>query len=121
MQTVEDGTGRRYVLVKQSQDTSLVADPETGEHRYKANEDLTPVGVKEDTIPVTTLLETLASHGSLPVREVLKRTTLCESDLHGTAQALRASGLISERTVNGHRGYALTEAGMDAVETNDQS
>ena len=42
MRTV-DYDGDRYLLVKRSDESSLVRDPETGETAYLANDRLTPV------------------------------------------------------------------------------
>jgi hypothetical protein len=43
MQTVRDGDGRRYLLVKRSSDAWLVRDPETGDERYLPGDSLEPV------------------------------------------------------------------------------
>lgn len=133
MRTVEhDGT--RYLLVKQSAESSLVRDPETGEQSYLPNEELTatgesPLSVAARAVPdaprrVLTavhseqtlgMLVELDERGPLSVREVLGRYDLCESDIHGTFGELRAAGLVEEATVDGQRGYAITELGTEGL------
>ncbi|QLD88587.1 hypothetical protein HWV07_05885 [Natronomonas salina] len=136
MRTVEHD-GDRYLLVKQSGESSRVRDPETGEERYLPNDELTATGdsplavaaraVPEPTRRVLTavhsertlgaLLE-LDERGPLSVREILGSYDLCESDVHGTFAELRAAGLVEEADVAGERGYATTDLaseGLDAL------
>lgn len=133
MRTVEHD-GDRYLLLKRSADASLVRDPETGEERYLPTDELTPTGdpplavaayrVPEATRRVLTavhseralgLLVELDARGPLPVRAVLGETDLCESDLHGTVGELTAAGLVAETTVDGERGYRLTDRGREGL------
>lgn len=133
MRTVEHD-GNRYLLVKQSAESSLVRDPETGEQSYLPNEELTatgesPLSVAARAVPdaprrVLTavhskqtlgMLVELDERGPLSVREVLGRYDLCESDIHGTFAELRAAGLVEEATVDGQRGYAITERGTEGL------
>ena len=136
MRTVEHD-GDRYLLVKQSGESSLVRDPETGEERYLPNDELTatgdsPLAVAARAVPEPTrrvlaavhsertlgaLLE-LDDRGPLSVREILGSYDLCESDVHGTFAELRAAGLVEEADVAGERGYATTDLaseGLDAL------
>ena len=62
------------------------------------------------------LLVVVADEGPLSVIELLDTADLCESDLHGAVTELRAAGLIDEAEVNGHRGYAATDAASEAIE-----
>lgn len=137
MRTVEDGTGRRLLLLKRSDETSLVADPETGEREYVDNDDLSAVegagpletaaaGVDPSVRRLVTavpddralgLVVTLVDRGPLGVVALLDGTTLCESDLHGLLAELRAAGLIAETEVDGRRGYEATDRARTAIRT----
>lgn len=135
MRTVRTPEGKRYLLLKQSGESSRVRDPETGEERYLPNEELEPVG---GASPLTTaaagisepirrtltavpneralgLLVELADRGPLPVVELLDTSDLCESDLHGLLAEFRAAGLLEEAEVAGRRGYDATDLARDAV------
>lgn len=129
MRTV-DHDGKQYLLLKQSNESSLVRDPETGDEQYLPNDELTetgesPLAVAAASIPEPTrriiiavhsertlgVLVELGDRGPLSVREILGSYDLCESDVHGTFAELRAAGLVEETTVAGERGYGLTETG----------
>jgi hypothetical protein len=135
MQTVRDGDGKRYLLVKRSGDSSRVRDPETGEERYVENDAVTVEGdspletaasaVSEPVRRVTTavhderslgLLVELADREAVSVVELLDAYDLCESDLHGLLGEFRAAGLLEETRVHGERGYAATETTKRAVD-----
>ncbi|MDS0298167.1 hypothetical protein NDI76_05385 [Halogeometricum sp. S1BR25-6] len=135
MQTVRNGDGKRYLLVKRSGDSSRVRDPATGEERYVENEDVTFEGdspletaaaaVSEPVRRLMTavhderslgLLVELADREAASVVELLDAYDLCESDLHGLLGEFRAAGLLEETTVYGERGYAATETTKRAVE-----
>ena len=135
MRTVEDETGRRYLLVKRSGDSSLVRDVESGEERYLPNDELTkrdgidPLEAAAGAVPgsVRRLLTTVHDDRGLglvitlarqprPARALLEATDLCESDLLGLLSELRAAGMVVEETVDGERGYAATEEARRAVE-----
>ncbi|MFB6269340.1 MAG: hypothetical protein ABEH83_05315 [Halobacterium sp.] len=136
MRTIRDGDGRRYVLVKESTDSSLVRDPETGEQRHVPNDDLEPAGgdaplevlatgIPEGARRVVTachddfmvgILVDLADRGPLAARVMLGAYDTCESDLLGAVTELRAAGLVAETTVAGERGYALTDTGRTGIE-----
>jgi hypothetical protein len=135
MRTVRDESGRRYVLLKASDESSLVRDPETGERRHVPNDELTtvagesPLSTAADAVPAPVrtlvtatndvrtlgLLVELDERGPLRVRELLGAYDLCESDLHGIATELRAAGLLEEVEVAGGRGYELTDAARAAL------
>lgn len=135
MQTVRDESGRHYLLVKQSQESSLVRDPETGGEKHVPNADLThidgqsPLETAAAAVPdavrtvVTAthdtqalgLLVELDTRGPLSAQELLSAYALCESDLHGLLGEFRAAGLVVETDVTGRRGYRLTESAKDAV------
>lgn len=126
--------GERYLLLKQSSESSLVRDPETGEERYLPNDELTMTGdsplelaaggVPEASRRILTavhseqalgLLLELDERGPMSVREVLGAYDLCESDLHGLFGELRAAGLVAETDVAGERGYRLTDLARDGL------
>ena len=137
MNTVEDDTGKRYLLLKHSDSASLVRDPETGNECYVQNDRLEPVdgespletAARSVGEPVLTLLTTvhdedtlgllieLADCGPLGVRTLLDAYDLCESDLHGRLTVLSAAGLLEETEVAGERGYRLTDTCETALET----
>ncbi|WP_255150559.1 DUF7346 family protein [Halorarius halobius] len=135
MKTVEAADGRRYLLVKRSSESSRVRDPETGEERFLPNEELTVVddgpletaaagvpGAVRTLVTATHddralgLLVELDRRGATPVRTLLGDYDLCESDLLGILTEFRAAGLVTETEVAGHRGYALTDTGRQAVD-----
>src|SRR6056297_3541888 len=124
MRTVRDNDGTRYLLLKESTESSLVRNPETGEQRHVPNADLEPI---EGESPLATAAEAVPSaarrvltaahndralgllveldeRGPLSVRELLSAYDLCESDLHGLLGEFRAAGLLTEATVHGQRG-----------------
>lgn len=135
MRTVKTPDGRVYLLLKESEDSSLVRDPRTGDEEFIPNADLEPV----DEAPLVTaagaipdhvrtlvtathtertlgLLVDLHQHGPRSVRGMLETHDLCESDLLGAVTEFRASGLVEETEVAGERGYRLTDDGAAAVE-----
>jgi len=139
MRTVRDESGKRYVLLKESDESSRVRDPETGEERYVANARLEPVeGVSplvataravpepvrrvlsatRDDRALGLLLE-IDARGPVGVRALLEYD-LCESDLHGLLGEFRAAGLVEDVEAasdgNGERGYATTETASEALE-----
>lgn len=135
MRTVSDEDGSRYLLLKESGESSLVRDPETGEQRHLPNERLTPVegaspletAARRVPDPVRTLVSAtrddralgllvdIDERGPVAVRTLLSRTDLCESDLHGMVAEFRAAGLLEEATVAGERGYRTTETATEAL------
>ncbi|MEF8814081.1 MAG: hypothetical protein V5A55_09715 [Halovenus sp.] len=135
--TVRDGDGNRYVLLKESTDSSLVRNPETGERRHVSNEDIEYVDdegplesaarhVSEPThellgaVPderALGLLVELEAAGPMAVRALLGSYDLCESDLHGSLVELQAGGMIAETTVAGERGYEVTERARELLDT----
>lgn len=135
MRTVRDDDGRRYVLLEERTDSSVVRDPETGDERHLPNDSLEPAGgdaplaVLADAIPEPVrrvvsachedwhlgLLVDLADRGPLAAREMVGAYDACESDLVGALAELRAAGLVEETTVVGERGYRLTDPGERSV------
>ena len=135
MRTVEDESGRRYVLLKRSGDSSLVRDPTTGEERYVENGSLSPVegesaletaarAVPEPTRRVLRavhsdralgLLVELDERGPVAVRDLMGSYDLCESDLHGLLAEFTAAGLVTEARVVGERGYELTDVAREGL------
>ncbi|OLZ41474.1 hypothetical protein A6E15_10975 [Natrinema saccharevitans] len=135
MNTVEDDTGKRYLLRKRSEDASLVRDPETGNECYIRNDRLEAVdqtaletAARSVPDPVLTLLTSvhdaetlgllveLAERGPLGVRTLLDAYDFCESDLHGRLTVLSAAGLLEEAEIAGERGYRVTEDCETALE-----
>ncbi|QLK25603.1 hypothetical protein HYG81_16195 [Natrinema zhouii] len=137
MKTVEDDTGKRYLLRKRSDTASLVRDPETGNECYIQNDRLKDVdeasaletAARSVSDPVLTLLtnvhdeETvgllieLSERGPLAARTLLDTYDFCESNLHGRLTILSAAGLLEEADVAGERGYRITEDCKTALET----
>ena len=135
MQSVRDRSGKQYLLVKRSGESSLVRDPETGAERYLPNDDLTaaegesPLSTAVAGVPASVrrvltavpndralgLLFELADRGPVPVVDLLDAYDLCESDLHGLLAEFRAAGLVEEARVAGERGYDATAEARDAV------
>ncbi|TYL40450.1 hypothetical protein CV102_02430 [Natronococcus pandeyae] len=136
MKSVQDDTGKRYVLLKRSDHASLVRDPETGNECYIQNDRLEAVtdesaletAARTVSAPVRTLLTAvhdedglgllveLGERGPLGVRTMMDAYDCCESDLHGRLTVLTAAGLIAETNVGGERGYQLTDDGKTALE-----
>lgn len=133
---VRDGEGHRYILEKESGESSRVRDPATGERLHLPNNDIEPV---EGVSPLAVAAETLSTEGvtlvtAVPderalgllveldrrgptaVRTLLDVTDLCESDLHGLLAVLQATGLLAEVTVAGERGYETTETTSAALD-----
>lgn len=134
MQTVRDADGDTYLLVKRSDESSRIRDPETGDERYVANAELelldgeSPLataarGVSEPVRRVIRsvhddqslgLLVDLVDAGPLSVVEIMAYD-MCESDVHGRLAEFRVAGLIEAVDVAGRRGYVATPAAEDAV------
>jgi hypothetical protein len=135
MRTVETADGRRYLLVKESSDASLVRDPQTGAERYLENDAFEAVsgdsplvtaasGVPESVRRVLSathddrslgLLVELVDRGPVAVVDLLGSYDLCESDFLGLLTEFRAAGLARETTVHGERGYEATELAREGV------
>jgi hypothetical protein len=135
VRTVRDDTGRRYLLVKQSGESSLLRDPETGEEEYVANdrlsavEGVSPLATAATAVPGSVrrlltavpndralgLVVELADAGPTPVVDLLGQYDLCESDLHGLLSEFRAAGLVRETEGHGVRGYDATDLAREAV------
>ncbi|TQQ83352.1 hypothetical protein EGH24_00690 [Halonotius terrestris] len=136
MRTVRDADGDRYLLVKQSGDSSLVRDPQSGAEHYVANDDL---DVVDEESPLATaaagidpavrrlltatyddqslgLLVELVDRGPISTVGLLDSYDLCESDLHGLLAEFRAAGLVEEAERAGERGYDATAIASEAVE-----
>lgn len=135
MKTVRDDDGTHYLLLKRSDEASLVRDPETGNECYVGNDrledadDVSGLETSARAIPEPVrrvvraahddrtlgLLVELAARGPLAVRTLISETTYCESDLSGVLASLTAADLIDEVEVDGERGYRVTEACATAL------
>lgn len=135
MRTVRDASGKRYLLVKRSADSSRVRDPETGEERHLPNDGLEPAGgesplaVAAGGVPAPVrrvltavhddrslgLLLELVDRGPLPAVDLLDSYDLCESDLQGLLAEFRAADLVAETRVAGSRGYEATATTAEAA------
>lgn len=135
MQTVRDGDGNTYLLVKRSDESSLVRDPISGEERYVENAELTvvdgepPLETASLAVPAVVrrviravhddrslgLLVELVDAGPVSVTELMDASGACESELHGRLTEFRATGLVEEVDVVGQRGYEATEDAQKAV------
>lgn len=136
MRTVRDASGKRFLLIKRSSDSSRVRDPDTGAERYLDNDELESVGGESPLataaagVPASVrrvltavpneralgLLVELVDRGPVSVVELLGTYDLCESDLHGLLAEFRAAGLIEEARIYGERGYDATAVASDGVE-----
>ncbi|NUB91759.1 hypothetical protein HT576_12105 [Haloterrigena sp. SYSU A121-1] len=135
MKSVQDDTGKRYLLLKRSEHASLVRDPQNGNECYVQNDrledvDESPLETAARTVsgPVRTLLTTvhdeatlgllveLAERGPLGVKTILDADVFCESDLHGRLTVLTSAGLLAETEVAGERGYRVTDECRRALE-----
>lgn len=136
MQILVDDDGRRYVLVKRSDESSLVRDPETGEQTYRPNDTLTPVddvsaleaaaaGLDDATRRAVLacpddralgLLVEVVDRGPTAAETLTDAYDLCESDLHGILGEFRAAGLVTETTVAGVPGYEPTPEARRVVD-----
>jgi hypothetical protein len=131
---VEDESGRRYLLLKQSAESSLVRNLDTGEREHLPNDRLTELenSSRLDAVlgpipeEVRTLLSAVHDDRSLAlvleldaepmsVTQLLSAYEFCESDLHGLVAELQAAGLIEETRVAGERGYTGTETAASAL------
>ena len=135
MRTVRDESGTHYVLLKQSSESSLGRDPETGAEKHVANEELEPIdgesplataatAVPDSVRTVLTaahddralgLLLELNRRGPLSVHDLLDSYALCESDLHGLLGEFRAAGLVETTEVLGQPGYEATGMTTEAL------
>jgi hypothetical protein len=134
MQTVRTEDGREYLLLKRSQESSLVRDPATGEQRHLPNEAVEPVGASPletaaQSVPAPArrvltavhseralgLLLELDRRGPVAVRDLLGSYDCCESDLHGLLGEFRAAGLVEEAPVGGQAGYAATDRASEGL------
>ena len=133
MRTVRDEEGRRYLLLKESSESSLVRNPATGAEQYLSNDrldqvDESPLSTVARAVPEPTrrilsavhddrslglLLE--LDHQPQSVRSLLDATDLCESDLLGLLSEFRAAGLLVEADVAGERGYRTTETASEGL------
>jgi len=136
MRTVRDADGTHYLLLKQSGDTSLVRDPDSGAERYIENSRLEAVEGESPLVTAASgidpavrrlltatyddrslgLLVELADRGPLSAIQLLDSYDLCESDLHGLLGEFRAAGLVTEADAGGRRGYNATELATTAIE-----
>lgn len=136
MKTVEDDTGRRYVVTKEASESSRVLDVATGDERYVENDRLTtldtraPLETVAETLPPAArtlitaihddrslgLLIYLDTQSPVSVRTILEQTTFCESDVHGRLGEFHAAGLVDETTVGGERAYTATDTTRDVLE-----
>lgn len=110
MRLVEDADGNQYALLKRSGSSSLVLDPDTGQRAYRPNHELIPVGDNIVEDPRAALIAVLVdADAAVPVRSILERTTLCESDLFAISRELEAGGVIEAVKVDGDRAWVLTD------------
>lgn len=135
MRTVRDESGAHYILLKQSNEASLVRDPESGAERHVANERLetvdgeSPLSTAASAMPEAVRTVLTAAHddralgllveldrrGPVSVHDLLDSYDLCESDLHGLLGEFRAAGLVDEADVFGQRGYDATATTSEAL------
>ncbi|MXV62414.1 hypothetical protein GS429_10125 [Natronorubrum sp. JWXQ-INN-674] len=137
MKTVQDDTGKRYLLLKRSEHASLVRDPQNGNECYVQNDRLEDIdeqsaletAARTVSTPVRTLLTNvhdeatlgllleLENRGPIDIRTLLDAYDFCETDLHGRLTVLSAADLLEEVDVAGERGYRLTDECTTALRT----
>jgi hypothetical protein len=137
MQTVRDGDGDTYLLVKRSAESSRVRDPDTGAERYVDNDDLTvvdgesPLATAASGVPEPVrrtlgavrddrslgLLAVVVDEGPIAAIDLLDAADMCESDVHGAVTTFRAAGLVEEVEVAGRRGYEPTPVAVAAMDS----
>ena len=135
MQTVRDGDGETYLIVKRSAESSRVRDPATGAERYVDNDDLrvvegeSPLATAASGVPEPVrrtlgavrderslgLLAVVVDEGPIAAIDLLDAADMCESDLHGAVSEFRAAGLIDEAEIAGRRGYEATPVATEAL------
>ena len=136
MRTVCDEDGRTFLVIKESGESTLVRDPETGAEEFRPNERLTTVddesglAVAAGAVPPAVrrilsathddrslgLLVELVDRDAVAVRDLLADYDLCESDLLGLLTEFRAAGLVEEAPIAGERGYAATALAEEGVD-----
>lgn len=145
METVRDGNGTRYLLVKRSEESSRVRDPRTGEERYVPNDTLerteesallaagraVPTGVRRMVGTISDertlgLLREIGVREPVSVLTLLDSYDLCESELHGSLGELQAGGLIEpvkldDFALAGDRGYCTTEEARMAFDSSHRT
>lgn len=136
MRIVRDQTGTHYVVLSATESVCRLREIRSGAEVTRQCESLQPAdpaaalaatGVDADGVDTVTsaartsraigLLVELDAAGPLAVRTILDRFDVCESDLHGMVTELRAAGLLEPTTVYGERGYRVTDAARDVLET----
>lgn len=135
MRTVRDEDGQLFLVVKESGESTLVRDPETGVEEFRPNDSLAAVddgsalAVAAGAVPPAVrrimsathddrslgLLVELVDRETVAVRDLLADYDLCESDLLGLLTEFRAAGLVEEARVAGERGYAATDLARQGV------
>lgn len=135
MRTVEDDDGRRYVVLKESADSSRVLDISTGREQYVENNRLNHLagapalenaarGIPEEARRLITsvqgdrslgLLVWLDASGPVQVRRLMEGSDFCESDLHGLLGEFHAAGLVEETTIEGERAYDVTDSTRETI------
>lgn len=137
MRTVSDADGNRYLLLKESSESCLVRDPDTGESTHLPADALEAVdgesplktaarAIDDDVRRILRsvrddqslgLLLEIDQRGPVSVRDLLSNYDLCESDLHGLLAEFRVAGLLEETAVAGERGYQTTPVAADVLST----
>ncbi|ELZ13720.1 hypothetical protein C479_02706 [Halovivax asiaticus JCM 14624] len=137
MRPVRADDGTHYLLVKRSDEASLVRDPVTGNECYVRNDRLEAAdetsaletAARAVPAPVRRLVRavhddrslglvvTLADRGPLTVRTLVDETTYCESDLAGVLASLTAADVITDTDVAGEPAYDVPTETADALST----
>lgn len=137
MHTVRTSDGTRYLLLKQSSDSSLVRDPTTGDERYIENDRLklvesdnvSPLETVAETVPDSIrrilsavsddrslgLLLVLDRHEPIAIPDLMTHSDLCESDINGILSEFRAAGLIEPVSIGGVPSYETTKLASDGL------
>lgn len=146
MHTVRTSDGTRYLLLKQSSDSSLVRDPTTGDERHIENDRLeliendgvSPLETIANAVPdsVRQILSAVSDDRSLglllvldqrepiAVSDLMSLSDLCESDVNGLLSEFRAAGLVEPISIGGVPGYettTLTSEGLSVLREREGS
>jgi hypothetical protein len=129
MRTVRDEDGNRYLLLKESSESSLVHDPKAGDSRYLPNDELedadgestleaaasgVPTSVRKVMTAVHNdrhlgLLMEIDRQKPISARDLIETYDLCESDLNGLLSELQITGLIELTEVGATPYYRTTD------------
>lgn len=135
MQLATDPDDAWVVILEVGTDECHVRELGTGETRWIARSEVTPVepaslpvigdAIEESRRPADSAIRTdrawglvlvVAATSPVTVRALLDATSECESDLNGLLADLEAGGVLDRTDAADERAYRLTERGLQAVD-----